>query len=409
MKLCIVTIVSGNYLAYAKVLAASVSAMVPEAAFRVLVVDRPSDALRKIVIDSGLQAIFATELGIPDIERIAYKYDIVELNTALKPTFLKLILDEGYSHVIYLDPDIQVFTSLTPVFDAMDKASITLIPHALQPILDGMRPSEVDFLVGGVFNLGFIALRDCNKAREMLEWWEARCLGLGFNDPGFGIFVDQKWIDLVPCYFESVHILRHPGCNVAYWNLHEREVKQTGDLFTINNQLLVFFHFSGVNANNPNQLSKHTTRHSIVPGTPMDSLVTAYCESLINAGHSSISKLPYSFGSLDDGTPITSVMRRSILCASTEETRPFDPKSSLQCRLRQLGITPHGALPPSSKLDQAQPRVKAVNFLIRLFARILGADRLLLLLRYTALVSHGAHYPEVLMNLPLDRKHLLRR
>ena len=38
---------------------------------------------------------------------------------------------------------------------------------------------------------------------------------------------DQRWLDLVPALFDDVHIVRDPGCNVAYWNLPERYVTLT--------------------------------------------------------------------------------------------------------------------------------------------------------------------------------------
>lgn len=415
MKLCIVTIVSGNYLAYARVLGGTLQRHVPDADFRVLVVDRPSTAIRMAADESGLNITFATDIGISDIERIAYKYDIVELNTALKPTFLKRMFSEGFSHVIYIDPDIQLFAPLIPIFEAMETASIILTPHALRPVLDGKRPSDLDFLRHGTFNLGFIALRDSEQTRDMLDWWESRCLSLGFDDKASGIFVDQKWIDLVPSYFDSVHILRYPGCNVASWNLHEREINWTGAHYTVNGELLVFFHFSGVVADNPYELSKRQSRHKISPETPLAELVAGYCQSLNDAGHATLSKLPYSFGTLDDGTPITKLMRQALCCGGDDEKNPFAHSSRLQRRLVKLRITPRsksqlrsGNIAPFS-FDQSQPSVRVVNTLVRLFAKIMGADRFNMLLRYAALLTRNTHYAEVLMGEPLNLEQRLKR
>jgi glycosyltransferase involved in cell wall biosynthesis len=70
------------------------------------------------------------------------------------------------------------------------------------------------------------------------------------------MFTDQRWIDLVPSLFEH-HILKDPGYNVAYWNLHERDVAWTGDGFVVNGRPLTFFHFSGYDPAKPHLLSKH--------------------------------------------------------------------------------------------------------------------------------------------------------
>ncbi len=414
MNLCFVTIVSGNYLAYAKVLAASLERHMPGAPLRVLVVDRPTPSVRQAAADSGLDVHHVTDLGIPDIERIVYKYDIVELNTALKPTFLKKAFADGYDGVVYLDPDIQLHAPLAPVVEAMEHAQITLTPHALKPVLDGVRPSDVDFLRNGTFNLGFIALRAGDDSRQLLDWWEARCLGLGFNDTAFGTFVDQKWIDLVPSYFASFHVLRHPGCNVAYWNLHERSVERVDGRYQVDGHPLIFFHFSGVAANRPDVLSKHQSRHSLVAGSALAELVQAYCSALTALGHERFAALSYTFGTLDDGTGITPTMRRALCVDGISEARPFDPQSAFQRQLRAAGITPRGkrarmAATSTLNFDQDQPRVRIVNTAVRWMARIIGVDRLQQLLRYAALLTRESHYASVLLQRPLDLTHKSRR
>ena len=258
LTVCVTTIVAANYLAYAKVLAASLGRY-GTAPLRVLIVDRPTPEVVAAVRDSGLDCVYAQDLGLADFERIAYKYDILELSTALKPTFLKRMLAEGFERVVYLDPDIELHAPLQPVFAALDSAEIVLTPHALQPVMDGMRPSDIDFLRAGSFNLGFIAVRRGADSTALLDWWESRCLSYGFADPGHGTFVDQKWMDLAPSFFTSVHVLRHPGCNVAYWNLHERQLTREGTHTLVNGGPLCFFHFSGVQMNAPGALSKHQT------------------------------------------------------------------------------------------------------------------------------------------------------
>ncbi len=70
------------------------------------------------------------------------------------------------------------------------------------------------------------------------------------------MFTDQRWVDFVPSFFDH-HILKDPGYNVAYWNLHGREVFNDGDRYLVNGVPLRFFHFSGFDARKPWLLSKH--------------------------------------------------------------------------------------------------------------------------------------------------------
>ena len=411
LKNCAVTIVSGNYLAYARVLGASLAAAEPDFDFRVLIVDRKTPALLKAIRQSGLDATFAEELNLPDLERLFYKYDIVELNTALKPTFLKQTFALGYEHVLYLDPDIRVYAPLTPVLDALQDSSIVLTPHALNPVMDGLRPSDVDFLRTGVYNLGFIGLRASEQTTAMLDWWESRCLGLGFNDTAFGIFVDQKWINLVPCYFSSVHILRHPGCNVAYWNLHERQIEvRVDNHFHVNGSDLIYFHFSGVVPSNPSLLSKHQTRHNLQADSPLSALVQDYCQSLIELGHKQYANFAYGFGSLDDGTYVTPTMRRALLVVPYEEQQPFMADSRLQRELVASGITVLGRNVPTRSMntmtfDAQNIKVRIANHLLRVAKSILGPERLLALLRYAGLMTRESHLVAVLLKRPLRLTH----
>jgi hypothetical protein len=413
VKTCYATIVSPNYLAYARVLRDSLQVHAPHAQLHVLVVGRADPATRAAVEQSGLTAFFAEELGLPGFERLAFQFDIVELNTALKPSFLKLLFARGFDQVVYLDPDICLYQPPAPVMEALEHAEIVLIPHSLAPVMDGLRPSDIDFLRTGAYNLGFIGLRRGTQALALLDWWEQRCLSQGFNDPGFGTFVDQKWLDLAPSYFDGVHILKHPGCNVAYWNLHERHLSGDAAGPRVNDAPLVFFHFSGVDANAPTLLSRHQNRHVPAPGSVLAALVRDYCAKLRAAGHEQWSKLPYGFGALQDGTPVTPLMRRASCVKAMDARSPFDPASSLQRALKQAGLHPrmHARLAPVTTLnfDPTEPRHVRVNFLIRVLARIIGTTRLEAMIRYATFLGWGPNLGAVLLDRPFELRHIDQR
>lgn len=413
MSRCVATIVSANYLAYARVLGASLAVHEPDAAFEVLVVDRPDPAVRDAFEAAGLRATFATELGLADFEQIAFRFDLLELNTALKPTFLKALFARGFDEVVYLDPDIRLYAPLEPVTRALAGAETVLIPHALAPVMDGKRPSDIDFLRSGVFNLGFAAFRRGVHSAALLDWWERRCLGWGFNDQTFGIFVDQKWMDLAPCYFEAVQVLRHPGCNVAYWNLHDRVVDGRDGAYTVNGGPLVFFHFSGVDASRPGVLSRHQNRHTPAPGSALAELVRDYCEALLAAGHEQWRKLPYSFGRLDDGTAVTPMMRRAACLSSVPAEAPFSARSPLQQQLRRAGLARSGtgafAKANTMNLDQGDRRVAMVNRVLRVFTRLAGPDAVGALLRYGSFLGWQSNLAAVLLDKPFDLEHQDRR
>src|SRR3569833_2865759 len=84
----------------------------------------------------------------------------------------------------------------------------------------------------------------------MLAWWQERLRRDSLLAPHQMLFVDPRWVDMVPGNFEHT-ILRDPGYNVAYWNLDTRELARVGDRITAAGRPLRFFHFSGYDPSKP--------------------------------------------------------------------------------------------------------------------------------------------------------------
>jgi hypothetical protein len=190
-----VTICALNYLGRALVLRDSFLALHPKSDFYIVLVDRKDAGVA--TAHREVELIWVEDLGVPQFNQAALKFDIIELSTNVKPTALKMLLGR-YQSVLYIDPDIRVYAPLTPIFAALESHAIAVTPHALTPILDGNSPSDEDFSRFGSFNLGFIGVHKCDEAFAFLDWWSERCLKLGFYEPQSGLAVDQKWVDLSP-------------------------------------------------------------------------------------------------------------------------------------------------------------------------------------------------------------------
>lgn len=388
------TIVSPNYLAYARTVSASYLAHHPDHRFFVL-----------IVADHTEPAIFATgadrftpislhHIGLEDVRREAMKYDILELNTNVKPTFLKHLL-AAYSldKLVYLDPDIFVYAPLAPVFDALDEADAVLTPHITQPILDDKEPSEQDFLYNGTYNLGFFAIRASDDGSRILDWWEKRCLGLGFSEGRTGLFVDQKWMNLLPGLFPKVSILRHPGLNMAFWSLHERALSQSPNGYVVNKTYsLCFFHFSGLTVDDPTQLSRNTNRFQLSDRPDLTKLFADYRANVIANRVPVLESISYGFSTLSDGTAITRLARRlyaehQALYAVQD---PFKANGPFARFARSAKLVA-GKEPPAKatwkEFDGADRRVEMVHRALRLALRLLGPNRYELLMRYLSHIT----------------------
>jgi len=80
------------------------------------------------------RVIWGNELTIDNIQSWLFAHDVVEVCTAVKGPVMKMLSEEaGVSKIFYIDPDIAVFSSLNPLVDMLEEASILLTPHLLAP------------------------------------------------------------------------------------------------------------------------------------------------------------------------------------------------------------------------------------------------------------------------------------
>ena len=253
-RTAICTIVSRNYFHSARTLMESMRDAQPDWERFVLIVDDPT-----LDIDPSREAmrlVSLSELDLPDATKLLFRYNILEANTAVKPWLLEWLFERhGFDRVLYLDPDIRAFSPFEEIVAAFDRgSSMVLTPHLTEPIHDAYRPTELDILKTGAYNLGFIALARHPQINRILSWWQSHLLYDCRIAKHEGIFVDQKWMEFAPSLFDDVCILRHPGYNIAYWNLMQREVRSSAGGYLVNGLPLRFFHFSGLNARDPRPL-----------------------------------------------------------------------------------------------------------------------------------------------------------
>ncbi len=379
------TIVSSNYLPYARTLCDSFLAFHPNDSFYVLLVDRLPESFD--ISRERFKLVLVEDLGIPDFDSVAFKYGIVELNTNVKPTFLKRLLSLGVDQLIYFDPDIFICSAVDAIYDALTRFGIVLTPHCISPNPDDPY-AEVMLLVNGVFNLGFIAVSRTEEAERFLTWWERRCLTYGYNERWTGLFVDQKWINFVPCYFDSVKILKHPGCNAAYWNLHERVLEKTKTSWIVNGTApLIFFHFSGINVDGGNRISKYADQFNLDSRPDLKDLFAEYRGRLVENGIRNSIHHQYAFGSYNNGEPVNNIQRAAFAAnlSRFDSANPFDADGPFYKWAKrhhlQSGPDSVGTFGRNSYSNK-DIRVRIVNTMLRLALRVLGADRYTILMKY---------------------------
>ncbi len=327
------TIIARNYLSHARVLASSFFDHHPDGTFTLLLIDDERcelDGSRE-----SFRCVRLSDIGLDQAEigRLAGIYDVTELATAVKPRFLQHLLSTGSTEVIYLDPDIRIYSPLEEASRLARQHGIVLTPHTMVPYgRDGRWINDFHILAAGVYNLGFIAVGPGSEA--FIDWWWERTQREARVDPTRMMFTDQRWVDLVPSFFDHF-ILKDPTYNVAYWNLHARDVTWTGGKYLVNGKPLTFFHFSGFDGKRPHLLSKHqgdSPRILLSEHPAVARICGEYLVSLERAGVAQQSLLPYGWRVLPSGIPLDGQMRRLYRDAleahgegrGTEPPNPFD-------------------------------------------------------------------------------------
>lgn len=317
------SIVARNYLPQARVLASSWARHNPGAPLELLVLDDVDE-----VVDDEVEPFVVVrpdELTIDEAawQEMAFIYELTEFATAVKPALLDLMRRRHGGPVAYIDPDIEVFGPLDQAAGLAREHAIVLTPHMLEPMDDdGRRPSEHDILGCGVYNLGFICVGDGSE--PFLDWWGQRLRYHAVVDVQSSLFTDQRWVDFVPAYFDFV-ALRNPAYNVAYWNLPERILHEEAGRWFVDDEPLVFFHYSGFDPDRPWAVSKHLgpePRVLFSERPDVLALCRSYASQLRDAGFGTGTS-DYGYSRLPNGVTVSIRMRRLYRSALLEGSR-FD-------------------------------------------------------------------------------------
>ena len=317
MRIAIYTSFAINYLAKARVLANSIKVIAPEIDVIGIVCDkfpRNVDATEEPFDDLWLVDEYPAK---PTMAWI-FRHNIMELCTAVKGWGLCRLLESGYDFVFYLDPDCWVLDDPKQIIGQLeDKMSVLVVPHTTSPAetKEGIRLVEISSLKHGIYNLGFLLVRNDANGRKFAEWWAARLRDFCFADFESGIFTDQRWFDLAVGYFPFIQVSWHKGIDVASWNIGQRRIARSGGGgYLVDGDPLVFYHFSGVGPAGVHRW----VRDIFAPSDPLAAELEFRYEELINAaGQEELAKVRPAYDRYDDGALVESGDR--ILFRKSEE------------------------------------------------------------------------------------------
>ena len=334
------TSVCSNYGHKARVLAHSVHEHIPDAQVFLCLTER--EVPESLAADSCFDRILLSkDIWEGNFDRFIFKHSIVEASTAVKGAFFHW-LQRQYPReeaFVYLDPDCCVYSDFPEIRESLREVPAVLCPHLLHP---GNIDMELSSTAHGVYNLGFLAVNNTKEAREIIDWWKERLFLYCYDDIPNGIFTDQKWMDLAPCFF-NVKILRHYGYDLAPWGILHTSVEKENGNWTVQGMPLRFVHYSGFGPVAEMCMTKWGDKRN----AGFAELYADYAKVHQEMDRDGISQTPWSYDTYHSGEKISRTIREAYrknweLMNSQDD--PFG--QSNEYFVRKLGIKYPDDVPP---------------------------------------------------------------
>ena len=241
-KIAALCLVSEKYLHWSKAQEATLKELEPSIVYR-------------RVTEQELR-VFPSATQYPEVTRLLFSN---------RPKEVLKLFQEGFDEVLFLGADVYFTASFLSVLNEYTGSAL-FTPHITAPMpLDGCYPTTMNVHATGQLNSDFVLWRKCDETIKFLEWQAAMMEVVCKDDIKNGHFFDQVYLSYAPYFMGSAVIFKHPGFNVAYWNLPQRRLNKGNVYRYYVNELipLYCFQFSGFDEKRPYSLTKYSNRATL--------------------------------------------------------------------------------------------------------------------------------------------------
>lgn len=253
----------------------------------IIIPDLSSDNRSKVqsLIGGNIELLSPNDLGLIDVNSLRHIYNTLEFCCAMKVVGIQFFLSRA-EDVLHLDSDVLILGSLQRSLIDIP-GDVLLSPHISEPYPhDSYLPNDLDIIRSGHINGGVILIRNSNYGKQVINWLISKVASQWFVAPRVGLYADQLWLSMLPYLFKNaVSLILDRGINVAYWNVHERQIRATtnGQLVLKSGEIVKLLHFSGFEIGGKS-LSKHLTRSlSKTTQEALESVIEEYRKDLVDA------------------------------------------------------------------------------------------------------------------------------
>lgn len=247
------TVVSGEYLFKFLAMQESLDKYCSNYHLFALCVDAGAyEALRRIPLKN------ITILNLQDLEDnqllIAKKNrSYLEYCWTLKPFILNYIVTKykDAQYFAHLDADLFFFSSPEAIFNEAPDAALFLTDH------NNSEKFIYTYETSGRFNTGFVGCKNNETTVAAIDWWKTRCLEKCVSTANVQekLFGDQRYVEIWLQLFDNVHVVKTKGANAAQWNIEGYDVYENNGQIFVNQDKLIFYHFSGLSILSENEFN----------------------------------------------------------------------------------------------------------------------------------------------------------
>jgi hypothetical protein len=241
----ICTLFDHRYMSRALVMMGSVRRLGPEhEVWALCLTDEAEAGMRKLDLPgTHLVTLAQLQAAIPGLAQARENRILIEFYYTCMAALHRYVFDHDplVDSTMYVDADIQFFTSPARVFDEFRDADGAITPHNFPPHL---RQAEKF----GIYNAGWTAFRRTPGGQKCLDWWLERSIEwcYGYVDAENDRFANQRYLNRFPVIAPGMKVLTHKGCNLGPWNISNFRLSEKEGQLYVDEDPLYFFHFHGL-------------------------------------------------------------------------------------------------------------------------------------------------------------------
>jgi hypothetical protein len=176
-------------------------------------------------------------------------YNTLERICSLRAQVVLDAFNRGSKKVIFCGAKLEFFKTPYELLIPLCGYNAVTTVHLLEPLPeDGKFPSNASVSFTGHISTDLIGFRNTPETWKFLMWQDEIMRNQCKTTKN--TYLDQSWLNFLPCFVDNVKILRDNRYNVAYWNFDKCPIDD-----------IICFQYSGIDLDNPKSISKHQNRY----------------------------------------------------------------------------------------------------------------------------------------------------